>query len=69
MGFISLGYRRPQYVDREHFRQSASNLSYNEKEDESLRSGRSSASAGVPDALTFDKIISGGTCPVSISEF
>lgn len=34
------------------------------REGSSLRSGQSGASAGVPEALAFDKIISGGTCPV-----
>lgn len=59
MGFLSLGYRRPARVDQH--RQSLDST------DESLRSGSSGASAGIPAALTFDKILDGGTCPVSRS--
>ncbi|KAK2600707.1 hypothetical protein N8I77_010222 [Diaporthe amygdali] len=55
MGFLGLGYRRPARVD--HHRESIDTI------DDSIRSGRSGASAGVPEALTFDKIIEGGTCP------
>ncbi|KAI1851996.1 hypothetical protein JX265_008198 [Neoarthrinium moseri] len=70
MGFLSLGYRRPPHVDKDAFRQSMTSDSFSEKEDASLRSGRSGASAGVPDALTFDKIINGGTCPpMSVRDF
>ncbi|KAI0011388.1 hypothetical protein F4779DRAFT_637232 [Xylariaceae sp. FL0662B] len=64
MGILSLNYRRPEYVDKQQFRKSDSSFDTNdEKSDASLRSGRSGTSAGIPDALTFDKIISGGTCP------
>ncbi|KAK8061241.1 hypothetical protein PG994_007607 [Apiospora phragmitis] len=60
---LSLSYRRPQYVRRETLDRRDSNVSDSDKEGASLKSGRSSASAGVPDALTFNKIINGGTCP------
>ncbi|KAK8072336.1 hypothetical protein PG996_005684 [Apiospora saccharicola] len=60
---LSLSYRRPQYVRRETLERRDSNVSGSDKEGASLKSGRSSASAGVPDALAFDKIINGGTCP------
>lgn len=66
MGLLSLNYRRPQLVGKNEFRQSMSSDPFSEKEDASLRSGQSGASVGVPDALTFDKIISGGACPVSL---
>jgi hypothetical protein len=62
---LSLTYRRPEYVDKEQYRESNSSLSL-VKGDASVRSGRSGASLGIPDALTFDKIINGGTCPVSV---
>lgn len=65
MGLLSLNYRRPQLVDKNDFRHSLTSDQSSEKENASLRSGRSGASAGVPDALAFDKIINGGTCPVS----
>ncbi|KAI0384356.1 hypothetical protein F5Y04DRAFT_293292 [Hypomontagnella monticulosa] len=63
MGLLSLTYQRPDYVEKEQLRRDNSSLSENEKSDTSLRSGRSGASSGIPDALTFDRIISGGTCP------
>jgi hypothetical protein len=62
---LSLAYRRPAYVDSDQVRSSSSTISL-DKTDASLRSGRSGASSGIPDALAFDKIINGGTCPVSL---
>lgn len=62
MGLLSLKYRRPVYVGKAAFRNSL--ISIDEKG--SVISGQSGASAGIPDALTFDKIMSGGTCPVSL---
>ncbi|KIW51418.1 hypothetical protein PV05_10139 [Exophiala xenobiotica] len=60
---LSLSYRRPAYV-------SSSRTSLDsEKPTESISSG-SSCQYGIPDALSFDKIISGGTCPpVTTREF
>ncbi|ORY60525.1 uncharacterized protein BCR38DRAFT_40623 [Pseudomassariella vexata] len=67
---LSLSYRRPQRVDTIESRRCDDYISDNEKEDLSLRSGRSGASTGVPDALAFDKIINGGTCPpMTIRDF
>ncbi|KAI2610453.1 hypothetical protein GGR54DRAFT_376716 [Hypoxylon sp. NC1633] len=62
MSFL-LGYRRPDYVDKEKLHRDNNSLSSIRKSNASLKSGRSSASSGIPDALTFDKIMSGGTCP------
>ncbi|KAJ1336034.1 Regulator of G protein signaling domain-containing protein [Microdochium nivale] len=59
MGLPSLKYRRPAYVDNHQFRMSLTSLD----EKGSVRSGQSASSAGIPDALAFDKIINGGTCP------
>ena len=74
MPLFSLGYRRPAYVQPAARRNSEASLPVsttstgsNEKSDASLRSGRSGTSAGIPTALAFDKIIDGGTCPVSIT--
>ncbi|MCJ1481097.1 hypothetical protein MMC06_001253 [Schaereria dolodes] len=53
-----LAYRRPAYV--------TSTISYAESEksiDESVSSGSPDLPSGIPDALSFDRIISGGTCP------
>lgn len=54
-----LSYRRPTL---------SSLNSLDEKTDPegSIRSEISGQSAGIPDALAFDQIINGGTCPVSI---
>jgi hypothetical protein len=58
---LSLSYRRPVHV-------SSSRTSLDsEKPTESISSG-SSGTYGIPDALSFDKIISGGTCPVSLDD-
>ncbi|XDG07398.1 hypothetical protein ABKA04_007013 [Annulohypoxylon sp. FPYF3050] len=63
MGLLSLKYRRPECVDKEQFKRSNASLSENEKSSTSLKSGYSGSSSGIPDALTFDRIINGGTCP------
>lgn len=61
MGLFSLTYTRPKHVDSQSLRESVS-----EKSEGSVKSGRSGYSAGIPDSLTFDNIINGGTCPVSL---
>ncbi|KIW22811.1 uncharacterized protein PV07_11072 [Cladophialophora immunda] len=62
---LSLSYRRPAYV-------TSSRDSVDSESDgrvESINSG-SSCPYGIPDALSFDRIISGGTCPpVTTREF
>lgn len=59
---LSLNYRRPAYV-------SDSRQSLDSEKGGKSESVTSSGSCpyGIPDALSFDKIISGGTCPVSHS--
>ncbi|KAK5115133.1 hypothetical protein LTR62_001830 [Meristemomyces frigidus] len=60
----SLAYRRPGYVSSENG--SRDSLSGHEKQksiDESISSGSSCMSAGIPEALSFDRIIAGGVCP------
>ncbi|KAF2773586.1 hypothetical protein EJ03DRAFT_347562 [Teratosphaeria nubilosa] len=60
----SLSYRRPSHVPSSQ--SSRSSLSSNEKEksiNESISSSNSCMSAGIPEALSFDRIISGGVCP------
>lgn len=66
MGILPLTYTRPKHVDQETYQSSRDSLSDAEKSDTSLKSGRSGNSAGIPDSLSFDKIVSGGTCPVCI---
>jgi hypothetical protein len=59
---LSLSYRRPVYVT------SSRHSLDSEKggQAESVTSSSTSSSPyGIPDALSFDRIISGGTCPVS----
>ncbi|GAB7363214.1 hypothetical protein MBLNU230_g3496t1 [Neophaeotheca triangularis] len=56
-----LAYRRPAHVPG-----SRESLNGNEKQpsiNESIVSGSSSMSHGIPDALSFDRIIAGGVCP------
>jgi hypothetical protein len=65
MGFMSLTYRRPSYVDKPRSRGSHVSDLDNEKGSVFLKSGRSGNSAGIPAALSFEKIVDGGTCPVS----
>ncbi|KAF2172352.1 hypothetical protein M409DRAFT_63068 [Zasmidium cellare ATCC 36951] len=64
----SLTYRRPSHVTS-----SRDSLNGDEKQrsvNESIQSGSSHMSSGIPDALSFDRIISGGTCPpVTVREF
>lgn len=61
----SLTYRRPAYVDCPV----SSSWSIEERiksVDGSVKSGSTGMSGGIPDALSFDRIISGGTCPVCL---
>lgn len=60
---FQLTYRRPAYVD------CPISASWSTEEkirsiDGSVKSGSTGMSNGIPDALSFDRIISGGTCPV-----
>jgi hypothetical protein len=60
----SLSYRRPSRVSDE-----SSVTSTHEKRssrDGSYLSGTSGSIKGIPEALSFDRIIAGGTCPVRI---
>lgn len=62
---LSLNYRRPGYVD-------SSRTSVNTEKTEGSHGGESISSSsscpyGIPEALSFEKIISGGTCPVCSS--
>ena len=58
----SLTYRRPAYVDS-----SRSSIETEKSGKVESISSSGSCSYGIPDALSFDKIISGGTCPVSFT--
>lgn len=70
MGLLPLTYRRPVYVSKtSSARESTSDVSDSGDEKQSntsssLRSGSSGKLQGIPESLTFDKIINGGTCPV-----
>ncbi len=59
----SLTYRRPSYVsfDRDSLTGEEKQKSINE----SVSSGSSSFSRGIPEALSFERIVKGGACPVS----
>ncbi|KAI2632883.1 hypothetical protein GGS21DRAFT_146402 [Xylaria nigripes] len=62
MGLLPLNYRRPEYVNKDEFRRSQ-DTEFDDRSEASLKSDRFGPPAGIPDALTFDKIINGGTCP------
>lgn len=55
----SITYRRPAHVS------SASSVHSEKSANAESITSRSSCPYGVPEALSFDRIISGGTCPVS----
>lgn len=78
---LPLNYRRPAYVKRPRSNGSndsdisrtssqvtpdAASEKSAERTDRSVRSGSSISTGGIPAALSFDKIIEGGTCPVSL---
>ncbi|MCJ1320080.1 hypothetical protein MMC15_005417 [Xylographa vitiligo] len=57
----SLTYRRPVQINSSH-----SSFNGDEKPGsigDSIDSGSTTIAAGIPDALSFDRVISGGTCP------
>ena len=63
-----LQYRRPADTSAV----SDSDLSTSEKDlsiNRSIDDGCSAMSNGIPEALSFDRIINGGTCPVSNTYF
>jgi hypothetical protein len=62
-----LDYTRPKYVSAEETFPDNSSTSGDEKRDSSFSShnGGYTAIAGIPEELSFDRIITGGTCPVS----
>lgn len=69
MGLLSLTYRRPTYVERppsmDGDQVSIGSGSADGEQLGSVKSSTSSTIAGIPAALSFDRIIDGGTCPVS----
>lgn len=64
----SLTYRRPPHVDS-----ARASMFGDEKPksvgETSIDSQGSGPAFGIPDALSFDRIIAGGTCPVSMIPF
>lgn len=61
----SLAYRRPERVSRSSSAASFTGETKQRSIHESVHSGSSGMSHGIPEALSFDKIIAGGVCPVS----
>lgn len=72
MGLLPLTYTRPKHMPKESISE-ASMVSDSESgnnitnSDGSVKSGKSGSSNGIPESLTFDRIINGGTCPVSLA--
>jgi hypothetical protein len=63
---LPITYRRPTQVDRPVTGDSKASLEHvSSNGDLSLQSSKSNLASGVPPALSFDRIIEGGTCPVS----
>lgn len=63
---LALNYRRPSHVSS-----SRASLNGDDKQksiNESIVSGSSTSYNGIPEALSFDRIIAGGVCPVSPAE-
>ncbi|KAF2668949.1 hypothetical protein BT63DRAFT_246280 [Microthyrium microscopicum] len=62
---LALNYSRPRYVARSHKSHGSMDSSMSIIESESGASFKSMplTAKGIPDALSFDRIISGGTCP------
>ena len=61
-----LTYRRPERVSRPSSAASISGETKQKSIHDSIRSGSSGMSHGIPEALSFDRIISGGVCPVCV---
>ncbi|GAB7348128.1 hypothetical protein MBLNU459_g6145t1 [Dothideomycetes sp. NU459] len=59
----SLNYRRPARASRDSVRDSLSGEDKQASINESIQSGHSAMSNGIPEALSFDRIIAGGVCP------
>lgn len=60
----SLSYRRPGRATLPDDASTVSNETKRETIRGSVKSGSSGVSNGIPEALSFDNIIAGGTCPV-----
>jgi hypothetical protein len=60
----SLAYRRPERVARSSSAASLSGETKQRSIHDSIHSGSSGMSHGIPEALSFDRIIAGGVCPV-----
>jgi hypothetical protein len=60
----SLSYRRPERA-RPDTASTTSSETKRRSIHESVKSGSSGMSNGIPEALSFDTIIAGGACPVS----
>lgn len=58
---LPLTYTRPKHVEKNP--RNRDSFHEQDASEGSVRSGNSGSSAGIPDSLAFDKIISGGTCP------
>ncbi|KAF1852043.1 uncharacterized protein K460DRAFT_272458 [Cucurbitaria berberidis CBS 394.84] len=58
-----ISYRRPGHVSRASSTTSLSGDNKRKSIHESIKSGSSGMSHGIPEALSFDRIIAGGVCP------
>lgn len=63
----SLSYRRPGRATVADNASAISNDTKRETIRASIKSGSSGISNGIPEALSFDNIVAGGTCPVRLA--
>ncbi|KAL2131628.1 hypothetical protein VTI74DRAFT_4812 [Chaetomium olivicolor] len=63
MGLLPLSYRRPAYVEKSECTGSQTSLHSNGASGGSLEPVGSGSSGEIPLALSFDRIMDGGTCP------
>ncbi|CAG9940745.1 unnamed protein product [Clonostachys rosea f. rosea IK726] len=66
MGLLPLTYTRPKHVSSSSLASSSRPSTASDDtspSDGSVKSGTSGRSSGIPESLSFDKIIKGGTCP------
>jgi hypothetical protein len=63
----SLSYRRPARATLADNASATSTETKRETIRGSVKSGSSAMSNGIPEALSFDNIVAGGTCPVRLA--
>ncbi|KAK4151330.1 fumble-domain-containing protein [Chaetomidium leptoderma] len=63
MDLLPLTYRRPAHVEKPEFLDSQASLHNDRRSSDSLKPVDLCGTMGIPSALSFDRIMDGGTCP------